>query len=67
MGGRPVTLLDGDVVRQNLSSDLGFTNEHRDLDVRRIGFVASEKTKNGGIAICARLLVRPSRATLSKS
>ena len=53
MGGRPVTLLDGDIVRQNLSSELGFSKEHRDLNVRRIGFVASEITKNGGIAICA--------------
>lgn len=52
-GGRPVTLLDGDVVRQNLSSELGFSKVHRDLNVRRIGFVASEITKNGGIAICA--------------
>ncbi len=53
MGGRPVTLLDGDVVRKNLSSELGFSKEHRDLNIRRIGFVASEITKNGGIAICA--------------
>ncbi|MEW6330041.1 MAG: bifunctional sulfate adenylyltransferase/adenylylsulfate kinase [Pseudomonadota bacterium] len=52
-GGRPVTLLDGDVVRLNLSSELGFSKEHRDLNIRRIGFVASEITKNGGIAICA--------------
>ncbi|PYE84048.1 bifunctional sulfate adenylyltransferase/adenylylsulfate kinase [Pseudoroseicyclus aestuarii] len=52
-GGRPVTLLDGDVVRKNLSSELGFSKEHRDLNIRRIGFVASEITKNGGIAICA--------------
>jgi sulfate adenylyltransferase len=53
MGGRPVTLLDGDIVRKNLSSELGFTKEHRDLNIRRIGFVANEITKNGGIAICA--------------
>jgi sulfate adenylyltransferase len=52
-GGRPVTLLDGDIVRKNLSSELGFSREHRDLNVKRIGFVASEITKNGGIAICA--------------
>ena len=52
-GGRPVTLLDGDIVRQNLSSELGFSKEHRDLNVCRIGFVASEITKNGGVAICA--------------
>ncbi|MBF9043969.1 bifunctional sulfate adenylyltransferase/adenylylsulfate kinase [Rhodobacterales bacterium HKCCE4037] len=52
-GGRPVTLLDGDVVRKNLSSELGFSKEHRDLNIRRIGYVASEITKNGGIAICA--------------
>ncbi|MCZ7676643.1 MAG: bifunctional sulfate adenylyltransferase/adenylylsulfate kinase [Roseovarius sp.] len=53
MGGRPVTLLDGDVVRKNLSSELGFSKAHRDLNIRRIGFVASEITKNGGIALCA--------------
>lgn len=52
-GGRPVTLLDGDVIRLNLSSELGFSRAHRDLNVRRIGFVASEITKNGGVAICA--------------
>ena len=53
MGGRPVTLLDGDVVRKHLSSELGFSKEHRDLNIQRIGYVASEITKNGGIAICA--------------
>jgi sulfate adenylyltransferase len=53
MGGRPVTLLDGDVVRKHLSSELGFSKEHRDLNIMRIGYVASEITKNGGIAICA--------------
>lgn len=53
MGGRPVTLLDGDIVRKNLSSELGFSKEHRDLNIRRIGFVAREITQNGGIAICA--------------
>jgi sulfate adenylyltransferase len=53
MGDRPVTLLDGDVVRKHLSSELGFSKEHRDINIRRIGFVASEITKNGGIAICA--------------
>jgi lipopolysaccharide transport system permease protein len=45
-----VTLLDGDLVRKNLSSELGFSKEHRDINIRRIGFVASEITKNGGIA-----------------
>jgi sulfate adenylyltransferase len=53
IGGRPVTLLDGDIVRKHLSSELGFSREHRDINIRRIGFVASEITKNGGIAICA--------------
>ncbi|MCW3783715.1 bifunctional sulfate adenylyltransferase/adenylylsulfate kinase [Defluviimonas salinarum] len=53
MGGRPTTLLDGDVVRKHLSSELGFSKEHRDLNIKRIGYVASEITKNGGIAICA--------------
>ena len=53
IGGRPVSLLDGDIVRKNLSSELGFSKEHRDLNVTRIGYVASEITKNRGIAICA--------------
>jgi len=53
MGGRPVTLLDGDIVRHHLSSELGFSREHRDVNVRRIGFVASEITRNRGVAICA--------------
>ena len=53
LGGRPVTLLDGDIVRKHLSSELGFSKAHRDINIRRIGFVASEITKNGGIAICA--------------
>jgi sulfate adenylyltransferase len=52
-GGRPVTLLDGDLVRKHLSSELGFSKEHRDINIRRIGYVPSEITKNGGIAICA--------------
>ncbi len=50
---RRVTLLDGDVVRKHLSSELGFSREHRDLNILRIGFVASEIVKNGGIALCA--------------
>lgn len=53
LGGRATTLLDGDVVRLNLSSELGFSKQHRDLNIRRIGFVANEITKNGGAAICA--------------
>jgi sulfate adenylyltransferase len=53
IGGRPVTLLDGDVVRRELSSELGFSREDRDLNVRRIGFVAAEIARNGGIALCA--------------
>ncbi|MFP4307684.1 MAG: bifunctional sulfate adenylyltransferase/adenylylsulfate kinase [Desulfococcaceae bacterium] len=53
MGERPVTLLDGDIVRRNLSRELNFSREHRDINVRRIGFVASEITKNRGVAICA--------------
>jgi len=52
-GSRPVSLLDGDIVRQNLSSELGFSKQHRDINIRRIGFVASEITKNRGIAVCA--------------
>jgi sulfate adenylyltransferase len=52
-GGRSVTILDGDLVRKHLSSELGFSKEHRDLNIRRIGYVASEITKAGGIAVCA--------------
>jgi len=51
--GRPVTLLDGDIVRKLLSSELGFSREHRDMNILRTGFVASEITKHGGITICA--------------
>lgn len=50
---RPVTLLDGDLVRKHLSSELGFSKEHRSLNVRRVGFVASEISKNRGAALCA--------------
>ncbi|MBI3992413.1 MAG: bifunctional sulfate adenylyltransferase/adenylylsulfate kinase [Candidatus Lambdaproteobacteria bacterium] len=64
IGGRPVTLLDGDIVRQNLSSELGFSREHRDLNILRIGYVASEITKNRGIAICAP--IAPYAATRHK-
>ena len=53
IGDRPVTLLDGDHVRKNLSSELGFSKEHRDINIKRIGYVASEICKNGGVAICA--------------
>ncbi len=52
-GERPVTLLDGDVVRLNLSSELGFSRKDRNINIRRIGYVASEITKNRGVAICA--------------
>ena len=54
-GDRNVTVLDGDLVRKHLSSELGFSKEHRDLNIRRIGYVASEITKNGGVAICAAI------------
>lgn len=51
--GRQATLLDGDVVRTNLSKGLGFSREDRDINVNRIGFVASEIVRHGGVAICA--------------
>ena len=60
-GDRKVTLLDGDLVRKNLSSELGFSKEHRNLNILRIGYVAAEITKNGGVAICAP--IAPYRAT----
>lgn len=53
MSDRPITVLDGDEVRELLSSELGFSKEHRDLNIRRIGFVAAEITRHGGIAVCA--------------
>jgi sulfate adenylyltransferase len=53
IGPRRVTLLDGDIVRKHLSSELGFSREHRNLNVTRIGFVASEVARHGGVAICA--------------
>lgn len=59
--GRQVTVLDGDVVRTNLSKGLGFSKEDRDTNIRRIGFVAAEIVRHGGIAICAA--VSPYRAT----
>lgn len=52
---RSVTLLDGDIVRKNLSSELGFTKADRDTNIQRIGFVAAEITKHKGIAICAAI------------
>lgn len=55
LGKRNICLLDGDVVRRNLTSELGFSKEHRDLNIRRIGFVASEITKAGGIVVCAAI------------
>ena len=50
---RPVRLLDGDVLRRSLSSELGFSREHRDLHVVRVGQVAAETTAGGAIAVCA--------------
>ena len=60
-GGRQVTVLDGDVVRTHLSKGLGFSKEDRDTNIRRIGFVAAEAVRHGGMAICAA--VSPYRAT----
>lgn len=59
--GRQVTLLDGDVVRVNLSKGLGFSKEDRDINIRRIAYVASEIVRHNGVAICAA--VSPYRAT----
>ncbi len=61
---RPVTLLDGDVVRKHLSSELGFSREHRDVNVIRQGYVASLITRHGGIALCAP--IAPYAATRSQ-
>jgi sulfate adenylyltransferase len=59
--GRQVTLLDGDVVRTHLSKGLGFDKEDRDTNIRRIGFVAGEIVRHGGVAVCAA--ISPYRAT----
>jgi len=59
--GRQVTVLDGDVVRTHLSKGLGFSKEDRDTNIRRIGFVAAEVVRHGGVAVCAA--VSPYRAT----
>jgi sulfate adenylyltransferase len=59
--GRQVTLLDGDVIRTHLSQGLGFSKEDRDVNIRRIGFVAAEIVRHGGAVICAA--VSPYRAT----
>jgi sulfate adenylyltransferase len=59
--GRQVTLLDGDVVRTHLSKGLGFSKEDRDTNIRRMGFVAGELIRHGGVAVCAA--VSPYRAT----
>jgi sulfate adenylyltransferase len=59
--GRQVTVLDGDVVRTNLSKGLGFSKEDRDINIRRIGFVASEIIRHGGTVVCAA--ISPYRAT----
>jgi adenylyl-sulfate kinase len=53
--GRPVTVLDGDVVRTHLSSELSFSKEHRDLNIRRIGWVAGEVVKHGGTVVVAAI------------
>ena len=65
-GSRPVTLLDGDIVRTHLSNELGFSKKHRSINIQRIGFVASEITKNGGIAICAPIAPYESDRKLNK-
>ena len=55
LGKRNITLLDGDVIRRTLATELGFSQEDRNINIRRIGFVASEITKVGGIALCAAI------------
>jgi sulfate adenylyltransferase len=55
MNGRPVTLLDGDIVRAHYSTELGFSKKHRDANIRRIGFAASEIVKHGGVSVCAAI------------
>jgi sulfate adenylyltransferase len=59
--GRQVTLLDGDIVRTHLSKGLGFSKEDRDINIRRIGYVAAEIVRHGGVVLCAA--VSPYRST----
>ena len=59
--GLPVTLLDGDEIRRLLSSQLGFSRAHRELNLARVGYVAREVTKHGGMAVCA--LIAPYAAS----
>lgn len=54
-GKRNLTMLDGDIVRRMLASDLGFSKADRNLNIERIGYVASEVTKAGGVALCAAI------------
>ena len=53
--GRTVTLLDSDLLRPLLSAELGFSHDHRDIHLRRVGFVASEVMRHGGLAVCAAI------------
>lgn len=62
---RPVTLLDGDIVRKHFSSELGFSKTHRQLNIERVGYVASEITKHGGIVICS--LIAPYTVSRNKN
>lgn len=62
---REITLLDGDVIRNHLTSELGFSKAHRDLNVQRVGYVASEITKHGGIAVCS--LIAPYKQARDKA
>ncbi len=62
---RQVTVLDGDVVRRHLSKGLGFSREDRDENIARIGFVAAEVARHGGIALCAA--IAPYRAARDKN
>jgi len=63
--GRTVTLLDGDVVRTHLSKALGFSKDDRDTNIRRIGFVAAEVVRHGGVVICA--VVSPYESTRNEA
>jgi sulfate adenylyltransferase len=61
LGTRAVTLLDGDIVRKLISSELGYSRPHRDLNILRIGFIAQEIVRHGGMVVCAP--IAPYRAT----
>jgi sulfate adenylyltransferase len=66
-GDRTITSLDGDVVRHHLSKGLGFSREDRETNITRIGFVAAEIARHGGVAVCSPIApFESTRATVRR-